>query len=54
MTNYKTAPEDVVPIGQKLAFGAGHLAILKQQLETTPEYELVKFGDLGNPDSADR
>jgi len=26
MTHYKTAKEDVVPLGQKLAFGAGHLA----------------------------
>ena len=45
-----TKPTDRILI----LFGAGHLAILKQQLETTPEYELVKFGDLGNPDSADR
>ena len=29
-----------------ILFGSGHLAILKQQLEATPEYELVKFGDL--------
>ncbi len=27
-------------------FGAGHMAILKHQLESTPEYELVKFSDL--------
>ena len=27
-------------------FGAGHIAILKQQLEASPEYELVKFSDL--------
>jgi len=26
MTHYKTAKEDVVPFGQKLAFGSGHLA----------------------------
>lgn len=26
MAHYKTAPEDVVPFGQKLAFGSGHLA----------------------------
>lgn len=26
MTNYKTAPEDIVPLNQKIAFGAGHLA----------------------------
>lgn len=27
-------------------FGAGHLGILKQQFESTPEFEFVKFGDL--------
>ncbi len=27
-------------------FGAGHLGILKQQFESTPEFELVKFGSL--------
>jgi len=26
MSKYKTAPEDVVPFGQKVAFGSGHLA----------------------------
>lgn len=26
MTHYKTAQEDIVPLGQKLAFGSGHLA----------------------------
>jgi GPH family glycoside/pentoside/hexuronide:cation symporter len=26
MSNFKTAPEDVVPFGQKIAFGSGHLA----------------------------
>lgn len=26
MTHYKTAQEDIVPLGQKIAFGAGHLA----------------------------
>ena len=26
MTHYKTAAEDIIPIGQKAAFGAGHLA----------------------------
>jgi len=26
MKHYKTAKEDIVPLGQKLAFGAGHLA----------------------------
>jgi len=26
MAKYKTAAEDIVPIGQKLAFGSGHLA----------------------------
>ena len=25
MAHYKTAPEDIVPIGQKMAFGAGNL-----------------------------
>lgn len=29
-----------------ILFGAGHMATLKQQLESTPEYELVKFADL--------
>ncbi len=26
MTHYETAPKDIVPLGQKLAFGSGHLA----------------------------
>lgn len=26
MVHYKTAPEDIVPFGQKVAFGSGHLA----------------------------
>ena len=26
MKHYKIAPEDIVPLGQKLAFGSGHLA----------------------------
>ena len=26
MSHYKTAPEDIVPFGQKIAFGSGHLA----------------------------
>lgn len=26
MVHYKTAPEDIVPFGQKMAFGSGHLA----------------------------
>ena len=26
MPHYKTAPQDIVPLGQKLAFGSGHLA----------------------------
>ncbi len=45
-------PRPKIEIEQTLAdrimilFGSGHLAILKQQLEATPEYELVKFGDL--------
>lgn len=33
-------------------FGAGHLGILKQQFESTPEFELVKFGSLGASDDA--
>ena len=28
--------------------GAGHAAILKQQFESTPEYELIEFGELKN------
>ena len=27
MKNYKTAPEDIVPLGQKIAFGSGHLVL---------------------------
>ena len=38
----ETHPDDRIMV----LFGAGHMAILKQQLEATPEYELVKFGDL--------
>ncbi len=38
----ETYPDDRIMI----LFGAGHMAILKQQLEATPEYKLVKFGDL--------
>ena len=26
MSNYKTAPQDIVPFGQKIGFGSGHLA----------------------------
>ena len=26
MEHYKTAPEDKIPFGQKMAFGSGHLA----------------------------
>jgi len=26
LAHYKTAPEDIVPLGQKIAFGSGHLA----------------------------
>lgn len=29
-------------------FGAGHIAILRQQFQSTPEYELVEFGGLGD------
>ena len=35
-------PDDRVMV----IFGAGHLGILKQQFESTPEFELVKFGSL--------
>ncbi len=35
-------PEDRILI----LFGAGHSSILKQQFESTPEYELIPFGDL--------
>lgn len=37
-----TSPDDRIMI----MFGSGHIPILKQQLECTPEYELVRFGDL--------
>ena len=40
----ETHPDDRIMV----LFGAGHMGILKQQLEATPEYELVKFGDLEN------
>lgn len=40
----ETQPDDRIMI----LFGSGHMAILKQQLEATPEYDLVKFGDLEN------
>lgn len=33
-----------------ILFGAGHVAILKWLFECTPEYELVKFGDLEDDD----
>lgn len=42
MQRIKTQPDDRIMV----LFGAGHLAILKQQLEATPEYDLVKFEDL--------
>ena len=29
-----------------ILFGAGHMGILKQQFEASPEYELIKFADL--------
>ena len=37
-----TSPEDRVLV----LIGAGHLGILRQQLESTPAMELVKFGEL--------
>lgn len=38
----ETNPDDRILV----LFGAGHLAILMQQFEATPEYELIKFNDL--------
>ena len=37
-----TSPDDRVLV----IFGAGHLGILRQQFESSPEFELVDFGDL--------
>ena len=37
-----TSPDDRVMV----LFGAGHMPILHHLFESTPEYELVKFGDL--------
>ena len=38
----KTEPDDRI----LLLIGGGHIPILQQQLDATPEYELVKFGAL--------
>ncbi len=38
----ETKPTDRILV----LIGSGHVPILKQQFECTPEYELVKFGDL--------
>lgn len=40
--NIESTGEDRILI----LFGAGHLAILKQQFIASPEYELISFGDL--------
>ncbi|WP_116107152.1 DUF5694 domain-containing protein [Lewinella sp. IMCC34191] len=37
-----TSPDDRILV----LFGAGHLGILRQQLESTPAMQLVEFGDL--------
>ena len=38
----ETTPEDRIMV----LVGAGHSSILRQQFESTPEYELVEFGEL--------
>ena len=40
--NLDTSPDDRILV----LFGAGHMSILKQLFESTPEYELVPFGNL--------
>ena len=40
----ETKPEDRIMI----LFGAGHIGILKQQFEASPEYELIEFNELGD------
>ena len=40
--NLDTKPDDRILV----LFGAGHMSILKQLFESTPEYELIPFGDL--------
>ncbi|NJC25814.1 DUF5694 domain-containing protein [Neolewinella antarctica] len=37
-----TSPEDRILV----IFGAGHLGILRQQFESSPQFELIEFGDL--------
>jgi hypothetical protein len=39
-----TSPDDRIMV----LFGAGHLGILRQQFESSPAYELVEFGELGD------
>jgi len=40
--NLDTKPDDRIMV----LFGAGHISILKQLFESTPEYELVPFGKI--------
>lgn len=40
--NLETSPDDRILV----LFGAGHMSILKQLFESTPEYELIPFGNL--------
>ena len=40
--NIDTTPEDRILV----LFGSGHISILKQLFESTPEYELIPFGSL--------
>jgi len=40
--NIETSPDDRILV----LFGAGHMSILKQLFESTPEYELIPFGSL--------
>lgn len=42
ITMIETVPEDRIMI----LFGAGHLAILKQQFRCSPEFDLINFKDL--------
>jgi Family of unknown function (DUF5694) len=40
-----TTPQDRILV----IYGSGHVEILKHLFECTPEFDLVKFGDLGKP-----
>lgn len=42
--NVETSPDDRILV----LYGAGHVSILKQLFESTPEYELIPFGSLEN------